>query len=228
MLAPSLALSVGKTVCFPPSATIGNGALVLQMIGDQGITSLMTVPTILEEIVQDSAAKKLGSLDFVVVGGGPMKTTVAETLHESSVNLLNHFGATELGALAPIFRPGKSYDWKYLRLRTDLGLQLKRIESPANSGYKIVGKPFGSNTDFELQDSVELNPLNPEVEVKLTGRKDDLIVLATGEKVSPHLMEFMLEQDPRIKRAIVFGTGQFEVGVLLEPVSPTIDSEEFI
>lgn len=228
LLAPSLALSVGKTVCFPPSATICNGALVLQMIEDEKTTSLMTVPTILEEIVQASAAKKLASLDFVVVGGGPIKNTVAEILHADNVNLLNHFGATELGALAPIFRPGKSYDWRYLRLRTDLDLQLERVESSdiADSGYKLVGRPFGSKTNFELQDSVEINPLNPEVEVKLIGRKDDLIVLATGEKVSPHSMEVILEHDPRIKRAVVFGTDQFEVGVLLEPVAPMIGSEE--
>lgn len=228
VLAPSLALSVGKTVCFPPSSTISNGALVLQMMKTQNITSLMTVPTILEEIVQGSAAKQLASLDFVVVGGGPIKVAVAETLHANSVTLLNHFGATELGALAPIFRPDKSYDWRYLRLRKDLGLELKRIESPAvtSSEYKIVGRPFGSNTDFELQDSVERNPSNPEVEVKLMGRKDDLIILATGEKVSPYLMEDMLERDSRIKRAIVFGTGQFEVGVLLEPVSVNNGSEE--
>ena len=231
VLAPSLALSVGKTVCFPPSSTIGNSALVLQMIKAQNITSLMTVPTILEEIVQGSAARELASLDFVVVGGGPIKNAVAETLYSNNVNLLNHFGATELGALAPIFRPDKSYDWRYLRLRTDLGLELKQIESSdgAGSAYKLVGRPFGSKTDFELQDSVETNPLNPRSEVKLMGRKDDLIVLATGEKVSPHSMEDVLEQDCRIKRAIVFGTGQFEVGVLLEPASAMIGpDEEFV
>ena len=188
----------------------------------------MTVPTILEEIVQDSAAKKLASLDFVVVGGGPIKYTVGERLSASNVRLLNHFGATELGALAPIFRPTKSYDWRYLRLRTDIGLQLKRTESSAieSNDYRIFGRPFGSKTDFELQDSVERNPLVPEAEVKLTGRKDDLIVLATGEKVSPCSMEVLLEQDARIKRAIVFGAGQFEVGVLLDPVVPLVCSEE--
>lgn len=228
VLAPSLALSVGKTVCFPPSSTISNSALVLQIIKAQNITSLMTVPTILEDVVLSSAAKSLASLDFVVVGGGPIKHAVAENLHSNNVKLLNHFGATELGALAPIFRPNQSYDWRYLRLRTDLGLELKQIETPtgADTAYKLYGRPFGSRVDYELQDNVEINPLNPRNEVKLTGRKDDLIVLATGEKVTPHLMEDHLEQDLRIKRAVVFGNGQFEVGVLLEPASATVGSEK--
>ena len=179
----------------------------------------MTVPTILEEIVQSSAALELASLDFVAVGGGPIKNTIGEALHENGVNLLNHFGATELGALAPIFRPDISYDWRYLRLRTDLGLELKHSSSSEGkkNEFKLIGRPFGSKVDFELQDSLELNPTNRDLEVKLLGRKDDLIVLATGEKVSPHLMEHTLEQDPRIKRAIIFGDGQFEVGVLVEP-----------
>ena len=182
----------------------------------------MTVPTILEDIVLQSASKELALLDFVIVGGGPIKDTIARTLQANEVSLLNHFGATELGALAPIFRPDKSYDWQYLRLRTDIGLSLKKIESSssANTKYKLIGRPFGSDTDFELQDDLEVNPLNPKLEVKLKGRKDDLIVLATGEKVLPHLMEVMLSEHPLIKCAIVFGNGQFEVGILIEPALP--------
>lgn len=196
------------------------------MLKAKDITSLMTVPTILEEITQASAAQGLASLDFVVVGGGPIKPAVANNLRENGVSLLNHFGATELGALAPIFRPQKSYDWHYLRLRNDLGLQLRQLEpNDANLEYKLSGRPFGAKTDFELQDSLVVNPLNPTREVKLMGRKDDLLVLATGEKVSPQVMEDSLSQDCRIKRAIVFGNGQFEVGVLIEPAAENECSE---
>lgn len=185
----------------------------------------MTVPTILEDIVlmepSGLAARKLARLDFVAVGGGGIKDSVGLMLHANGVQLLNHFGATELGALAPIFRPGNTYDWRYLRLRTDLGLSLKPLDSNEvlEGACKLIGYPFGWNAEFELQDSLEVNPLHPGEEVKILGRKDDLIVLATGEKVSPHSMERTLEQDPLIRRAIVFGTGQFEVGVLVEPLS---------
>ena len=187
----------------------------------------MTVPTILEDIVLQSAAKELASLDFVIVGGGPIKDTVARNLKANDVNLLNHFGATELGALAPIFRPDKSYDWQYLRLRTDLGLRLNQIESSSSSNtrHKLIGRPFGSDTDFELQDDLEVNPLSSKLEVKLKGRKDDLIVLATGEKVSPHIMEDALRENALIKCAIVFGNGQFEVGILIEPALPLESSQ---
>ena len=58
------------------------------------------------------------------------------------------------------------------------------------------------------------------------GRKDDLLVLATGEKVSPHVMEDSLTQNCRIKRAIVFGNGHFEIGVLVEPAQAIECSDE--
>ena len=195
----------------------------------------MTVPTILEDIIlmepSGLAARKLARLDFVAVGGGGIKDSVGLMLHANGVKLLNHFGATELGALAPIFRPDSTYDWRYLRLRTDLGLSLKPLNSDEalEGACKLIGYPFGWNAEFELQDSLENNPLHPGREVKILGRKDDLVVLATGEKVSPHFMEMTLEQDPLIRRAIVFGAGRSEVGVLVEPLSdPNGRSEEFI
>lgn len=206
---------------------IANGKLVLQLIRSKNVTSLMTVPTIMEDITLlddfQSAVVDLARLDFVAVGGGGLKTPVGSMLHSKDVSLLNHFGATEIGALAPIFRPDKDYDWRYLRLRTDLGLKLEHLDSKGNC--KLTGYSFGWNSEFELQDSLECNPLNPDFEVKILGRKDDLIVLATGEKVMPHFMEQILEQNPLIKRAIVFGSGQFEVGVLIEPLS-TLDGEK--
>lgn len=225
-LAPCLALSVGKPACLPPSSMIASGRVVLELIRRRNITCLMTVPTILEDITLlnefTSAAVELARLDYVAVGGGALKPSVGLMLHSKNVTLLNHFGATELGALAPIFRPEKDYDWRYLRLRTDLGLKLKPLDTKGNC--KLIGYPFGWNSEFELQDNLECNPLNPESEVRILGRKDDLIVLATGEKVLPHIMEQTLERNPLVRRAIVFGTGQFEVGVLIEPIS-TIDGE---
>ncbi|KAI4236743.1 MAG: hypothetical protein LQ349_002368 [Xanthoria aureola] len=219
-------LPLFHTVCFPPSDVIGNGPFVLKLLQTENITSLMTVPTILEEITQISAAKHLAALDFVVVGGGPIKPAVANNLHENGVSLLNHFGATELGALAPIFRPDKSYDWHYLRLRKDLNLLLRQLKpNDVGSGYKLSGRPFAAREDFELQDSLEINPKNPLREVRLMGRKDDLLVLATGEKVSPQVMEEFLAQDSQIKRAIVFGNGRFEIGVLIEPAQAIECSE---
>lgn len=228
LLAPCLSLSVGKPLCLPPATTIPTGQLVRRLIQNQEITSLMTVPTVLEEITQmrdyDLAASDLARLEFVASGGGGLKIATGSKLHAHGVMVLNHFGATELGALAPIFRPEKDYDWRYLRVRKDMNLRLQSLgdndENDEQPGAcKLVGRPFGSTADFELQDHLQRNPRHPDCEVKILGRKDDTVVLATGEKVLPHLMEQRLEQNDLIKSAVVVGAGQFEVGVLVEPVA---------
>lgn len=185
----------------------------------------MTVPTILEDVTlmpdfDTNAAVELAKLDFVAVGGGGIKISVGSKLHARGVTLLNHFGATELGALAPIFQPTSDYDWTYLRLRSDLALQLQTIEQDGNRRTcKLVGQPFAWKSNFELQDHLQANPLKPDSEVKILGRNDDLIVLATGEKVRPFPLENALELHPLVRRAVVFGNGQFEIGVLIEPIS---------
>ena len=212
---------------FPPSETIPNGSLVISLVKSAKvrITSIMSVPTILEDITllpnfESDAAPQLAKLDFVAVGGGAIKAQVGSRLHDHGSILLNHFGATELGALAPIFQPDQDYDWKYLRLRSDLNLKLETIKSKDDQTQicKLIGYPFAWDSPFELQDCLEMNPLKEGLEVKILGRNDDLIVLSTGEKVLPYVHERLLESHPMVKRAVVFGNGQFELGVLVEPL----------
>ncbi|KAL8680152.1 MAG: hypothetical protein Q9186_003619 [Xanthomendoza sp. 1 TL-2023] len=172
----------------------------------------------------DAVVPVIASLDMVVVGGGGLKPSIGSLLHSNGVTILNHFGATELGALAPIFRPASDYDYQYLRVRADLGLRLDydegdHIGEQKDGGRrcKLIGYPFGWDAPFELQDSLICNPLKPTNEVKILGRLDDLIVLATGEKIQPFKLEHALEQVPGVKRAVVFGTGREEIGILVEP-----------
>lgn len=202
------------------------------------MTSLMTVPIIMEEMTLlegfPVVSKDLAGLDFVAVGGGGLKPAIAEILHKNGVKLLNHFGATELGALAPIFRPEEDYDYRFLRLRTDLGLRLKfdgGDPSPGSSeprACKLLGYPFAWDSEFELQDALENNPLRPTAEVRILGRNDDVVVLATGEKVMPNVLEQMIETHRDIKTAVVVGQGQFEIGLMIEPAFQHSSDAELI
>lgn len=226
-LAPCLSLSVGKPVLFPPASAIPSASLVTRLVEQYDIAWLMTVPSILEELTClpefDSAVAVFTRLEMVIVGGGGLKPSVGELLDAKGVTILNHFGATELGALAPIFRPEPDYDFRFLKIRTDLGLRLEFTDGEGaqeNAGEgrqcKLLGIPFGWQEPFELQDILICNHLKPTREVKILGRADDLIVLATGEKVHPFKVEKPLEQVAGIKRAVAFGNGREEIGVLVE------------
>jgi long-subunit acyl-CoA synthetase (AMP-forming) len=44
-----------------------------------------------------------------------------------------------------------------------------------------------------------------------------VIVLATGEKVQPHVLETVLNEHEAVHAALAFGVGRFSIGVLIEP-----------
>jgi thioester reductase-like protein len=191
----------------------------------------MSVPSIMEDVVnlevsqRKMALSSLANLKYVAIGGGPLKPSVGKILHDASVNLLNHYGATEIGAIAPIFVPSSDYDWRYLRLRGDLGLELQPISdspgAPDKLRYKLVGYPFGWKSAFELQDEIEKRPLNQT-------EHTDIRVLKTGEKISPRSIEDSLVLDPNIKSAVCLGEGFFELILLVEPsASSLMDAKDF-
>jgi nucleoside-diphosphate-sugar epimerase len=183
----------------------------------------MTVPSILEEISllpNQKGIRALLPLEFVAFGGGPLKPVVGELLAEAGVKLLNHYGATEVGPLAPIFVPPPQYNWRYFRLRKDMDLEVIPVlsEDGGQKSFRLVTRPFGWTTTFEIHDQLIADPNNPGIDFTSAGRMDNLIVLATGEKVIPNILETMLSESRLVKAAVAFGENQFELGIIVEPV----------
>ena len=180
------------------------------------------------------------------------KGSAGERLESAGVRLINQYGATETGPLTPIFVPGKGYNWHRLRLRSDtlgpLQVRLERVDMDINqpkhlqsdSGdsdsertytYKLSMRPFGWQERFELQDLIvtkrqcSLDSDIGQLDFSIFGRTDDLIFLATGEKVRHTILESLLKQQEGVKDATAFGDQQFELGVIVESVK-AIDHTE--
>ncbi|ORY66160.1 uncharacterized protein BCR38DRAFT_511934 [Pseudomassariella vexata] len=184
----------------------------------------------------------LRGLDFVGFSGGMPKASVGDRLGDAGVRLVMQYGATETGPLTPFFIPSKGYDWCRLRLRNDtlgpLQVRLDRVDIEVDQSddsqadadsqrifkYKLSLRPFGWQERFELQDLiVTRQESSPEGDIgqlgfTIVGRIDDLICLATGEKVRPTILESLLRQHEAIKDAAAFGDNQFELGVIVEAI----------
>ncbi|KAI1172123.1 hypothetical protein F4777DRAFT_593123 [Nemania sp. FL0916] len=230
LLAPCLSLSVGMTVCFPPPSIIPATKSTVDLIRTFNCRSLMTVPSIIDDIlsqtVEEERSEALGllaKLEFLAVGGGALKSEQGAILAKHDIKLLNHYGVTEIGAIAPIFRPKSDYNWRYLRLRSDLGLELHPI--PNSKHFKLIGYPIGWGKPFEVQDELERNDTSSHVEVRILGRTDDVIVLKTGEKIQPRQLEDALNADAAIRTAVCIGSGFFELAVIIDPRNEDTDPE---
>ena len=181
----------------------------------------MTVPSILEETVllpNNEGPLALKHLRFVAFGGGLVKPNVGKQLVSAGVKLLNHYGATEIGPIAPICEPTPEYDYRYFRVRKDMDVKLEPMQSTEieEQYYQIIARPFGWTTDLVVQDRLVGNPKNLGVEFSAVGRSDDMIIMATGEKVVPHILESILSEHELVRNALVFGEGRFELGVMIE------------
>jgi nucleoside-diphosphate-sugar epimerase len=230
---PCLTLGIGKPFLLPPPQTVPTGLSTATALQQFGCKSLMTVPHILGEMValpHGEGVDALLPLQYVACGGGPLTMAVGEKLAAAGVKLLAHFGTTEIGPLAPIFVPSEDYDWRYWRLRDDYRITVEPAQqqpeqqnttpsSATGSGqqhYQLTALPFGWDAPFVLQDGLITSDRNPGRDFRAVGRKDDLIVLVTGEKVSPQILESALCQSELVKAAAAFGDGQFELGVIVE------------
>ena len=208
---------------------VPNGASVLDLLQLSGASSLLTVPSVLEEIESlpnNKVHEALAQLDFVGFGGGMPKESVGQRLGTAGVRLIGQYGATETGPMTPFFTPGEGHNWRRLRLRNDilgpLQVRLGRVDAEVHFAYRLSMVPFGWNQRFELQDLIvtdtEYIPGSDmsQLEFSIAGRTDDLICLATGEKVRPTILESLLRQQDGVKNATAYGEGQFELGVIIE------------
>ncbi|EPS34779.1 hypothetical protein PDE_09743 [Penicillium oxalicum 114-2] len=194
-----LSLGAGKTVCIPPPSRVPDGASVVNLLQRSGATALISVPSILEEIEglpDNKGAGALARLELVGFGGGMPKEAVGQRLDAFGVRLIGH----------------------------QLQVKLDRVDNSDQQifAYRLSMVPFGWTQRFELQDLIiTTTEYTAESDLSLldfsvTGRTDDLICLATGEKVRPTILESLLRQCDGVKDAITFGEGQFELGIIVE------------
>ncbi|KAL0568294.1 hypothetical protein V5O48_013694 [Marasmius crinis-equi] len=221
LVAPSLSLSIGLPFVLPPASVIPTARTTLEYLKHNGSYSMLSVPSILEDILNHpdpDALRVLKALNFIAVGGAPMKETVGDRLLTEGVKLLSHWGATEIGAISIIKPPQPGDDWHYLTPRKDLGLEVVPLDpSDPDTSCRLIGHPLGWPDAFHVQDLLMRNPDAPD-QIRILGRADELIVLATGEKIGPASLERTVAEHPQVKDVLAFGANRPSLGLIVELV----------
>ncbi|PBK63110.1 acetyl-CoA synthetase-like protein [Armillaria solidipes] len=253
LLAPMLSLSIGLPFVLPGAGTIPTGRGQLKVLdalcadrhangvkvnGTNGhlngtahtilnrVGLMLSVPSVVEDLLTiPGGVDALKRLDVLAVGGAPLKEVTGEELVHRGVKLLNHWGATEIGAIAVVQHVPANYDWHYLIPRQDIPLTF----TPLGEGtYRLSGRAPGWEEDYVVQDHLVGNPAK-ENQYRILGRSDDLVVLANGEKVRPSGMEQALGECPGVRGVLVFGQGREGCGILVEVEGePSADFDAFL
>ncbi|KAI8161980.1 Adenylate-forming reductase Nps11 [Colletotrichum sp. SAR 10_70] len=171
----------------------------------------------------DEGMALLRQLKIVMYGGSACPDDLGDTLVNNGVNLVGHYGATEVGQLMTSFRPPNDKVWNYVRVHDKLEPYLKWIPRGPNLFECCVlpGWPakVATNQDdgsYCTKDLFEPHPTIPKA-WKYIARLDDTIALVNGEKFNPVHMEGTIRSNKNITECVIFGVGRPSLGALIVP-----------
>ncbi|KAH9941064.1 hypothetical protein B0H21DRAFT_811720 [Amylocystis lapponica] len=201
-------------------------------------TATLGAPAFLEDWVQDEdTVKLLASLELLAFGGGPLSTASGNKLVAAGVNVQSTYGTTEIGPVTMVTFPDRTpgadahsdnttktlQDWEWIQISPRV---VPRWIPQGDGTYELqilttsIHIPNMENLDdvrgYATSDICEQHPTKPFL-WRFVGRKDDVIVLSSGEKTVPIPQEGHIGAHPRVAGAVMFGRGRLQVGILVEP-----------
>ena len=150
-----------------------------------------------------------GNLEFIICGGAPLDPMYVKEFRSFGVEILNGYGTTECSPCASVNRNDYKKDGT-------IGVSLPDVQfKVADDGEVWIKGDIvmqGYYKDPEATAAVlkdgwyatgDLGHIDEDGFITLTGRKKNLIILASGENVSPEELEEKLLRDPLIEEVIV-------------------------
>lgn len=206
----------------PPTAD-----LLLDVMSEVQPTAVVCPPSILEDIcIVPGGLDKLSKVDMVFYGGAPLAKSCGDRISQVTA-LISTIGSTEAFTMHNLV-PADLVDWEYFEWDPNAGIVMEPtedsqfaelvIQRQCGNGYQSVFHNFPDVTEWRTNDLYEQHPTKPAL-WKYIGRTDDVVVLKNGEKVNPVSLEKTIEGHPWVKGALMFGTGQFQTGLVIEPHS---------
>ncbi|KAK0499792.1 hypothetical protein EDD18DRAFT_1460649 [Armillaria luteobubalina] len=171
----------------------------------------------------------LSTRSGMLYGGGPLNKEVGDHLASRGVSMFVLYGSTECGIVTPVLPVKASDCWNYFEFSkfttpkmVASGPDLFEFIAVKNmfSEPSVINTNVDGADGFATSDLLTPHPTKPGY-WKVIGRKDDQIVHNTGKKTNPGPLgmfpQSMLNQDPHVLAAVMFGHGKPQVGVLIEP-----------
>ncbi|KAK7402465.1 hypothetical protein QQX98_011792 [Neonectria punicea] len=215
-----------RTAVFNANLPLTNGHLVAAMKAAD-FESFHCVPYALKVLAETpEGIAELAKAKLVLFGGSSCPDDLGDLLVQNGVNVVSHYGATEMGQLMTSLRdPDADKAWNFVRplVKTKPYLLFDEITTGIYELVVLDGLPTKttSNSDdppnsFRTRDTFVKHPTIPDA-WKYLGRLDDRVTLFNGEKVLPVPYEHRVRQSELVQDCLVFGVDRAFPGLLIIP-----------
>jgi thioester reductase-like protein len=218
------ALHAGKTLYFyHPNLPLSARQLtaVFEHLGEE-LEIFYSVPYALKLLATEAGLQLLKRFKIVMFGGSACPDDLGEMLVDAGVNLISHYGATEVGQLMTSHREPGDKEWNWLRPPPAL-LPYLRWEEHGDAYEAVIADGWKSKVTSNRPDGsyatrdLFVRHATKSDRFKYVGRLDDWIILVNGEKLNPVQFEHTLQADEHVAEAVVFGVGQVCAGLIIVP-----------
>ncbi|KAI0332192.1 acetyl-CoA synthetase-like protein [Cubamyces sp. BRFM 1775] len=187
---------------------------------------IWAVPSFIEEWARDPVKVQfMRRTRGVFFGGAPLPSEVGDALASQGVSLFTIYGLTEVGMVNLPVRPNLGLDWSYFCANP---VKQVRFVPHGDNKFEVVilsdpNLPLPvTNMQYEGQDAYATGDLVVPHDTipglwTIYGRTDEQIILSNGEKTNPLPLEKIVNRDPHVKSCIMFGSGKFQNGILVQP-----------
>jgi thioester reductase-like protein len=231
------ALYAGKTIYFyNPNLPLSARQLtaVFKHLGEE-LEIFYGVPYALKILATEEGLALLKRFKIVMFGGSACPDDLGELLVDSGVNLVSHYGATEVGQLMTSFREPGDREWNWLRPGPALLPYLRwtqhgdAYEAVIADGWKAKVVSNQADNSYATRDLFIRHP-DKNDRFKYVGRLDDWIILVSGEKLNPVQFEHTVQSDAHVAEAVVFGVGQVSAGLIIVPAKgyDSLSEDEYL
>ncbi len=181
------------------------------------------------------AAKKIfgARLEYLCSGGAPLPAHVAAGLWDAGVPIFEGYGLTET---SPIIAVNLRDRWKIgavgppvsgIEVRLAPDREILTRGPHVMQGYWRDPEATARTIEGGWLHTGDLGELDGEGFLRVTGRKKDLIITASGKNVAPALLEALLTTDPYIEQAVAYGdTRPFVTAIIVPKLDRLADAAE--
>ena len=167
------------------------------------------------------------NLRYIVSGGAPLATDLAQFYAGMGITLLQGYGLSETTGPITVQHVGKNpvgtvglpLPGNFIKIAKDREILVKGL-SVMPGYYHLPEQTHQVMPDGEWFHTGDLGSISKSGQLSITGRKKELIVTAGGKNVSPEVLEDSLATHPLIANVIVVGDQRPFIGALF-----TLDAE---